>query len=219
MSASDLLFASLKIEKPDRPTMRREIESVEAEHWVWDPFRSTSMLPVMTFDGAVDLKAINTLEGVKSKNDGFVWTACAPASVRSYLENHVFPWMGMRSRVMILRTLPGARNNEHIDCEPELMGTRQHKFRMVIHGRTDTLYFITKAGSVHVPETDRPFLIDGSWPHGMENAFSEPKLTLCIGAPWTGCETYPELGDVILRSAHQKPEDLSGYFNSREKPR
>ncbi|MDX9731496.1 MAG: hypothetical protein RBT63_06975, partial [Bdellovibrionales bacterium] len=179
VSSDDLLFASLKMPAPNRVLMRSEIERVDDQHWVWDPFRATSMLPIMTYDGGTDHAAINRLPfAVVSSERNFAWTPFAPQSIRAYLERYVFSWMGMRSRVMLLRTPPGVSNSEHIDCERELMGTRQHKFRMVIQGRTDTLYFITKTGPLYLPQTERPFLIDGSWPHGMTNSTVKPKVTL-----------------------------------------
>jgi hypothetical protein len=211
----DFLFASLKIELPDRKTMRVELEKVLPENWVWDVYRSCSMLPIMTTDGEATYEGINRLpesHGISETN--FRWTEFAPESIRRYLEANVFSWMGGRARVMILKTLPHARNNEHIDCERHLLGTRQHKFRMVINGRSDTLYFITKAGNIPIPSTEYPFLIDGSWPHGMVNDCDEAKITLCVGAPWTGSDSYPEFEKIIGKDGYELPADISRYLKT-----
>lgn len=211
----DFLFASLKVAAPNRALMRAEIENTDPSLWIWDSYRASTMLPIMTLDGNASHSGVNRLAATQgTKAEAFNWTSFAPPSVKEYLEKNIFPWMGMRARVMVAKTPPNEKLNEHIDCEQNLIETRQHKFRLVISGGSETLYFLTQTGKVSAPATNLPFLIDGAWPHGMLNSTQETKLTLCIGAPWTGCETYPEFEQVLLKSNFSRPTDLRRYFKA-----
>lgn len=90
-----------------------------------------------------------------------------------------------RGRVMIIVTPPGERNPLHIDCSPQKFNTIQQKFRFVIQGNVSDLSFVTKNGVEHRPEeTDKPFIMEGKWPHYMHNHSSKRKYTLAVGWPW-----------------------------------
>jgi hypothetical protein len=209
----DMLFARVNLPDFDQKRSLDEIMNVDRELWFWDTYRSTLMLPLMT-RGALKGKV-----GTSNSRDGeYQWVDYTPQPLKDWFDNHVFPWMGMRTRIMALLTEPNFANAEHIDCDPHNMGTPQHKFRIVLKGKTDTLYFITKQGNVHVPDISGPFIMDGSWPHGMINSSDEHKLTIAVGAPWTGNPSYNNTVDLMKRSDYNMPDDFDKYFN-KNKPR
>ena len=56
------------------------------------------------------------------------------------------------------------------------------------------------SASEYAPEIgQQPFLMDGSWPHGLDNFTDKYKFTLAIGAPWA-CEPIPELVELVAES-------------------
>lgn len=210
---NDILFASLDLPPFDKEKMLADIRAVPENLWHWEPYRGTRALTLMTHNGNVSLNDAITF----TKTNGYYWTPCAPASIVDYFEKYIFNWLQPKPRIMVLRTAPHTANNEHIDCIPETFNTRQHKFRIVLSGRVDSLYFITKKGNVFVPETDRPFIMDGGWPHGMNNTSDQEKITICVGAPWTGADKYPKFLQTLYRADHQMPENYDVYFE-RTKP-
>ena len=54
--------------------------------------------------------------------------------------------------------------------------------------------------------------MDGGWPHGMINNTNEVKVTLAVGAPWTGNDSYDNSNLLLDRSIHSMPDDLSIYW-------
>ena len=142
----------------------------------------------------------------------FRWLPYAPAVITEWFDSVVFPWVGMQSRVMALITQPGVSNYEHIDCEPHELNTRQHKFRIVLQGNTNTLYFKTTQGNIPAPDIQGAFVMDGGWPHGMTNNSNQIKVTLALGAPWTGNNSYNDLTVLLNRKDYQMPEDLSSFW-------
>lgn len=208
----DLLFASVDLPPIDKTRAMKEIlPLLNDNHMFWDPYREIGMIPLVTKTGTVGLESISNRFGGE-----FVWTDHAPPTIKEYFENIVFPWMGMRSRLMILITQPGAKNAEHIDSKLHEIGMKKHKFRIVLQGRVDTLYFKTQTGNVYVPEVSGAFLMDGSWVHGMENSTDSVKITLALGSPWEGFDEYgPEVKILMKRQDYLMPLDLTPY---QEKP-
>jgi hypothetical protein len=122
-----------------------------------------------------------------------------------YAELHLKPFVGEIPRIMIITTPPYTEGFDHIDCSPKVFDDVQLKFRSVLHGKTSTLYFLNEheGGGVHreyAPEIgQQPFLMDGGWPHGLDNFTEKYKFTLAIGAPWS-CEPIPELVELVEES-------------------
>lgn len=208
--SKDILFATVNLPLLDKQQARDDIMALDSQLWFWDPYRSTSMLPLMTKGGVTGAKGASNARG-----GSFEWTDYTPKSVREWFDGVVFPWMGMRTRISALLTKPQFANSEHIDCDPVKMGTQQHKFRVVLHGRTDTLYFITAKGKIAAPSTESCFIMDGSWPHGMFNDTDDYKLTLAVGAPWNGNQLYTNVDILQRRSDHTIPADYEKYFNTK----
>lgn len=203
---SDILFASVNLPVLDKRIATERLLEIDSNLWFWNSFRATSMLPLMTKD------AMSGEDGAANYRNGkFSWVSYTPTIIIDWFEEIVFPWMGQRTRIMALMTKPGFKNNEHIDCNLSEVGTRQHKFRIVLTGNTDTLYFKTTDNSVKSPNTSLPFIMDGSWPHGMYNNTNELKITLAAGAPWNGIDQYTNINLDLKKSDFNLPSDIAQY--------
>jgi hypothetical protein len=214
--SDDLLFGSLNLPMIDKEKALSEIRPlIGTEHMFWEPYRGMNMIPLMSKGSAQGYDSI-----ISNKyNDEFVWSSFAPNTLIDYFEEVVFPWMNMRTRVMILLTPPNTANNEHLDSRLHEVGTRKHKFRIVLQGTTDSLYFITRNGNVFAPSIDQPFLMDGSWPHGMDNTCDGYKVTLALGSPWEGLDDYGDKLSVLLnRNDYMLPDDIEQYLGDENRP-
>jgi len=206
---SDILFAKVDLPILDKIKATTEILSINKKLWFWDRYRSTHMLSLMTRDSKIgELGSSNFREG------DFGWTEYTPTIIKDWFEDVVFPWMGSKTRIMALRTAPQFSNYEHIDSLENEIGTRQHKFRVVLQGKTSTLYFKTKNGDLFVPDIQEPFIMDGSWPHGMSNTTDEVKLTLAAGAPWDGLNEYNNISTLLKKSEYSLPDNIKKYFQT-----
>jgi len=203
MNITDILFAKVNLPIFDKKEAATQLLTIPNRFSFWDNYRHTKMIPLMSKGGMI---ASNSLPGE------FNWNSYTPKLISDWFDTVVFPWMGMKSRVMALITQPGAANYEHIDCDPHELNTQQHKFRIILQGRTDTLYFITNKGNIPVPSIDGPFIMDGGWPHGMVNNTNDIKVTLAVGAPWTGNNHYDNIELLVDRTNYQMPADLSAYW-------
>jgi hypothetical protein len=203
----DILFAKVNIAILNKELAVQELIKIDEKFWFWDPYRATNMLPLMTKE------SVPGKDG--SSNDrlgNFHWLPYTPDIIKDWFENHVFPWMTMKTRIMLLKTESNFSNNEHIDCALNEVGTRQHKFRVVLKGTTDTLYFKTLNGNVSVPNIQEPFIMDGGWVHGMSNFTNEVKFTIAAGAPWSGKHDYNNIEVLMKKSNFRMPADLSQYL-------
>jgi hypothetical protein len=200
---NDLLFAAVDLPVLDKVSATQSILDIDDSHSWWDEYRSTKMYPLMVKQGKT---------ADNSKPGEFLWHPCAPQIIVDWFETVVFPWIGSKSRVIGLVTQPHFSNTEHIDCEPHEVGTLQHKFRIVLQGETDTLYFKTDRGQVSAPRTDGCFIMDGGWPHGMTNYSDRVKVTIALGSPWNGRDHYDNVTVLQRRSDYMMPSDLGPYF-------
>jgi hypothetical protein len=46
----------------------------------------------------------------------------------------------------------------------------------------------------------------------MINTTNEVKVTLALGAPWTGNDSYDNINLLLDRAEYEMPEDLSAYW-------
>ena len=204
----NLLFSSLNLPVLDKKLAAKEILSINDTLSFWDNYRHTKMIPLMTKAGELGRTGSSNF-----KTGDFEWVNYAPNSIVTWFENIVFPWLGSKSRIMALITQPGSSNNEHIDCDVHELNTMQHKFRIVLQGDTSTLYFITKQGHIRPPNIDGAFIMDGGWPHGMNNFTNELKVTLALGAPWIGKDNYgDDLVHHLYRQDYEMPDILDTYW-------
>jgi len=203
----DILFAKIIFPDLNKEKSTYEIMKIDKSYWFWDPYRATNMLSLMTKNpvpGPFGTK--NNLQGE------FQWLAYTPPVIIDWFETYVFPWMGTKTRIMALLTNQKSKNLEHVDCDKNSIFTKQHKFRIVLKGKTETLYFKTDKHDVYVPNITSPFLMDGSWPHGMNNFDDDYKLTIAAGAPWVGNDSYTNIEILMKRSEFVFPEDYKIYF-------
>jgi len=208
-NSNDILFATVNLPLLDKAEAVEKILEVSDHFWFWDPYRSTNMLPLMTKG------ALSGVSGSQNDRDGdFYWLPYTPLIIKDWFDNHVFPWMGQSTRVMALLTKPNFKNKEHIDCNVDEIGSLQHKFRIVLKGNTDTLYFKTESGNVSPPNTNLPFIMDGGWPHGMYNYTDDIKITIAAGASWRGNNFYNNISVDLKKSNFKFPTDISKYLKS-----
>lgn len=208
---NNLLFAKWNIPNINKELALNEIKKIPEKFWFYEPYRNTFMLPIFTKEGKIGYT------GTSNYNFGnFNWTPFAPNIIKTYCEDVLFKHLGQKTRIVILRTSPNKANYEHIDCQPQHQFSRQHKFRIILQGKTSTLYFIKKQGNQYVPEVDSPFIMDGSWPHGMINVGHETKYTLTAGAPWTGLDVYENLDILMSRNNEELPINYEKYYKKHE---
>lgn len=206
-----LIFASLNLPALDCEELVKKLMQLPKEVWGYDSYRHTFIAPMLTYQGDVSRNSIRTFKS----NEKFSWTEFAPQVLKDYFENHIFHWMNSKPRVMILRTDSNSANREHIDCTKEVFGRPHYKFRYVLQGNVNDLYFITNNKRIYAPDTHKPFIMDGGWPHGMVNRSSQIKFTICAGAPWSGhgSDLYQGLEKVVVRE-QDLPQLSEDYFEA-----
>ena len=208
----NILFADLNLPIINKEKSVLEIEECNEDLWFFNEYRSLWMLTLMSSSG--DGKLSGATNRTKPTSLSLKWTTYAPKTIVDYFENHIFIWMTCLPRIMILKTFPGNVSKTHIDCSPEEFGTRQHKFRIVLQGESNSLYFESKNGRIQAPKTEYPFIIDGSWPHGLVNDYYLPKYTIAVGSPWEGEDNYPLFNQVQFKYDLVFPENFDDYFDS-----
>ena len=213
-NSSQMLFAELGIPVIEKTKVIQWINSVPEKQWIWNAYRNCYLLPVMTKNGKIQEKDF-THSNLNIQN--FIWAKNVPDFIKKYFEEHVFSWAKTTSRIAITCTMPEQQNPVHIDCSPKMFNVTQHKFRIVIQGCSDTLYFKTRKGKIWAPLTNKPFIIDGSWPHGMINNSKHPKYTLCFGSPWSYSDSYPGLNPLLFVNKNDLPGSYYKYFNPKYK--
>jgi len=182
----EFTFAALDlgISDNDRKLMLEEVNNSKPSHWHYNKFRGCKMLPVYNAGGRLGGQDIN-----KTKSfDSFDFTEPAQEwnHTQKIIKEKIFPWLLPEGRITILKTPAGHGLNVHLDSTEKEIGTLQHKFRIVLNGNIDKLYFIDKNNNnIHVPDCYNTYVLDGSHPHALLPG-NEEKITLCIGAPWTG---------------------------------
>jgi len=201
------MFARVDLPILNKEKAASDILSLPDSVSFWDDYRYTKMIPLMTKQGQ------GSSHGASNLRPGeFIWLDYTPTEIKNWFEDYVFPWCGTRARIMALITQPNIANYEHIDCEQHELNTRQHKFRIVLQGTTDTLYFKTVDGDIAVPSIESAFVMDGGWPHGMTNTGTEAKVTLAMGAPWTGNNEYDNIDILMDRRHYTMPKDLNNFW-------
>lgn len=208
-----LLAATVDLPSFDKEHCVDVLSCVPVKYWFYDKYRHTTMLPLMSMGGKEGMAGASNFR----EKQPYEWLPYAPKELTDWFNTYVFPWMGMRARVSLLRTQPDQRNHVHIDCSPRVFGTRQHKFRVLLQGRTDTLYFVTKSGDKKLFDTDKPFIMDGAWPHGMHNFTDDEKYTIAVGSPWDGNDVYANISNEMFISSDELPADYAKYFDTMYK--
>ena len=181
----DFTFAALNlsITDQDRNMMLSEVLSADESSWHLNEFRGCKMLPVYNSGGQLGGQSTT-----KSNFDIFDFTEPAQSwlHTQKILKEKILPWLLPEGRVTILKTPAGHGLNVHLDSTEDEIGSLQHKFRIVLNGNIDKLYFIDAHNNkVNLPDNYNTYVLDGSHPHALDPGTQE-KITLCIGAPWKG---------------------------------
>ena len=207
-----MLFAELNIKTINKKQTIEWLNNLDEKYWFWNEYRTCDLLALMTQTGDFHRsKAENN-----PFNSDFFWTPFVPDFIKKYFEENIFTWTKTKSRIMIIRTKAYKENKIHIDCSPQKFHTTQHKFRIVVQGNTDSLYFRTKKKDIWAPSTQKPFIIEGSWPHGMINNSPLPKYTIALGAPWTHCDSYHGYNPLLWINTDQLPESYGSWFDLKK---
>tara|TARA_B110000503_G_C6968189_1_gene338078 strand:- start:47 stop:706 length:660 start_codon:yes stop_codon:yes gene_type:complete len=218
----DFTFAAIDVgvTDKDRQLMLNEMLSIPDSYYSTNSFRGCRILHI--YNG---LGVRNKREG--SNQGAFKYTDIEPfiSNTKRILEEKVFPWMEPVGRINLLRTLPGHGLNVHLDSKAEEVGTRQHKYRIVLNGNIDKLYFLDAHGNnVYVPQCYNSYVLDGAHPHSLDPG-TEEKITICFGKPWDGNPTpqYKKFIDNSLFTMKvSRPADfdqswVDPYFNREKK--
>ena len=186
----------------------QELDQLPTDCWFYDSYRNCHMAMIYTDGGRYEGKSAVH----QSKGQRLQWTTVSnfTPAMKSLLKEKIFPLLDVLGRVTILRTAPGVSLEEHVDCSPDEREHYKPKFRMVLKGKNESLYFLNNNKKrVYVSPEHDSYIIDGSRVHGMENLGNETKYTLCIGAPWGGQLT--ERGYRLVQNCYQ--ENLSERLN------
>lgn len=193
---SDLAFLYLDLPKFNTTaSLIERLERIVDENSFDDKFRNCRHIPIYVSDG-------NTLENKTTRQ----WSPVSDQlpEIRSYIEKYVQPWAGDLGRIVVICTLPKEANPTHIDCSRKNFAnnTLEHKFRVVIRGQTDNLYFNGQEENYHINENllQHPFMMSGYWPHTMVNNDNTTKFTLAMGSPWDADDLNKEYKDLISDS-------------------
>ncbi|OFZ29173.1 MAG: hypothetical protein A2622_14115 [Bdellovibrionales bacterium RIFCSPHIGHO2_01_FULL_40_29] len=206
-----LLFASLNLADMNKVVAAKEILEIPESKWLFDSYRNTHLLPVRTLAG-VGTRADLENSAINLEGQSYEWSKECPEVIKDYFEEHIFSWIDPNVRIVILKTSAKTSNAVHIDCLPCELEDFSLKLRYVIQGRTDSLYYLTDVGCLFLPQTDKPFLMDGSWAHGMKNMEPFEKITICLGSPWRGSKKYPEFDQIILKNNFKRSDGWEKYF-------
>jgi hypothetical protein len=161
----------LNITAEDIDTMAAEILAVPESAWIFNEYRNCDILSIYDKD--------------------FNWTAAGNACthLKHVYTTKIKPIMSAKGKIHILKTKEGDHIPTHIDCQEQEIPDLNHKFRIALKGKIDSLYFVDENDNkIYVPKEYRTYLINGGHPHGLDAA--EEKITLCLGAPWKGEDSY-----------------------------
>ena len=206
-----ITFAAIDLGFTDqeREDMLAEVLSAPEDRWHYNEFRGCRMLPLYNAHGQLGGQEL----GKSTRHGTFAWTEPTQGwtTIPRLMAERVFPWTIPQGRITILRTPAGFGLNVHLDSTQEEIGTLQHKFRIVLNGNIDKLYFIDAHGEKqYVPQDYHTYVLDGSHPHALDPG-DEEKITLCIGAPWTGVPN-PEYNSLLATSPYKmtvsRPQQL-----------
>ena len=216
LPVDDILFSELTNIPPiDKSLAIAGIESIPNEYWHQDPYRyntADSKSLVLMSKGGVAI-------GQAQPGAEFKWTNYCPKIISEWFDSYIFNWVSHKALIMVVCTEPGKKMHDHIDSTESEYGTLQHKLRYVLRGTTDSLYFNTNNGKIFAPDIQGPFLMDGSWYHGMVNTFSESKITVALGSPWCGESSYNNIIHHLKRSDYEPQPNFKDFFNTALKPK
>lgn len=174
-----------KMEQELNRKIVEEIEGFSLEDWFWVDFQRCYMLPIYNaralkgdMRGWLKNKILNPKLG---KNSPLV----------EFLREKLFPYIEGEGNVTILRTPSKYKLRTHIDAAPEEVKMEKLKFRLVLKGDLNSLYFVDNEGGKKFFDIKHSaYLVNGAHPHGVQNFGETEKLTLCVGSPWEARKNF-----------------------------
>jgi hypothetical protein len=197
---SDFLMATVNLpDMTEKQLAAQQLIAIQDQFGSWDESRHLRIMVLMSQNP------------VTGRCD---WKSFVPSIIKDWSEKHVFPWIGYPTKVVALIAQPGADAKMHIDCSQQDIGSKQHRFRLMLQGNTSDIYFTTNSGQVHAPEVTEPFVMDVGYPHSMKNTYAENTVLLAYGLPWSGKDSYdPEQVNVcISKLDYGLPTDMEQYL-------
>lgn len=166
------------LDQPVTTNFLEEIEDVPEEMWHYDKFRNCLILPLWNPSAQI---------GVVDPSIKGEFRLTEAAMLCPQLMSFVLPICEkLRGRLTVLKTPPDWVFNVHMDSRIDEIGTEQYKWRMVLKGEKDGLFFLDQNQERVFPNSGfATYVIDGSHPHSLKQS-NEEKITVCIGAPWRG---------------------------------
>jgi len=215
MEKLDFTFCALDLDISDVEitSMLKEIKTVKEDFWYKDNFRGCYILPLINGGGTTGAPP----KGVMRDEGNMVYTEAIKNCnlIEDVILQKIFPFMGMKTRVSVLRTKKDHGLNVHVDSGKHRLNTIQHKFRIVLNGEIDKLFFLDENNEkIFAPNDYNSYVLDGTHPHAIDPG-KEEKITICFGTPWTGNETV-EYNKLIQQSPHKfkinKPKILDEWI-------
>jgi hypothetical protein len=161
--------------------MLNEILGLSNSFWHYNQFRNCNMLSVFNPGGRIGKIDLSIKE-----NFEFSTASKHCPILTKFISEEILPWLNPLGRVTILKTSNNQEMPIHLDCSLTETGTIQHKWRFVLNGDIEKLYFVNKLNEkVFVKNQNRCYVIDGGHPHSIEKS-SNDKITICVGSPWKG---------------------------------
>ena len=176
----------------------QQILALQNQTGKWDKDRDVDVLHLMYYN---------------PNTGNTTWNKLVPPVIKNWCEHHVFPWIGHPTKLVALIIPPGADAKMHVDCAIEDIGSQQHRFRLMLQGKTSDVYFKTAQGRVDVPEIAGPYIMEVGYPHSMKNTHSQASITLAFGAPWYGKDHYDldQINVLLSRQDYGLPDDAIQY--------
>lgn len=199
-NSSDFLIATVDLPgMPEKKSAAQQLLAIQGQTGGWDESRHLYIIVLRTMNFATGLGS---------------WNQLTPPTVRDWSEKHVFPWIGYSTKVVALIAQPNCDGKVHIDCAQSEIGTRQHRFRLMLQGNTSDIYFATDGGIVHAPDIAESFIMDVGHPHSMRNTCNEPAVLLAYGYPWSGKDHYDseQVRSCLSKSNYKLPTDMAQYI-------
>lgn len=156
---------------------KKEIEALPETFWHYDKFRNCYILPLWNPSAQQDV-----VDPSISGPNEFTEAAHQCPSIKQHLSPLLYKLNG---RLTVLKTLPTQLMNVHLDCKKSEVGTEQYKWRMVVKGDRNSLYFLDENNQKVYPNKNySTYVMDGGHPHGIDQ--TDEKITICIGSKWRG---------------------------------
>jgi hypothetical protein len=172
-------FCPIKTDDSLIEIFRQELESLSDNYWHYDKFRNCYILPM--WNPAAQQSVVDP--NLTGPNE-FTEAANQCPNIKKYLTPLLYKLNG---RLTVLKTLPTQLMNIHIDCHTSEVGTEQYKWRMVVKGNRNSLYFLDENNKKIYPNKNySTYVMDGGHLHGIDQDQYEEKITICIGSKWRG---------------------------------